>query len=154
MQATGGLATFSSQTPNGFKEMNPEIVRLSPHQREEHLDPHGIRQLFTLKRERREKLPINQGQDVDFGVHNVLLAFRSVDDATPSAETTAEGHEFAHADDNLLVHQFAGELGLLVFAQRVIKRHEQAIAGRVNVLAGDDLVFDQTFFPDVFIGPI
>ncbi len=45
MSASGGLATFSAQAPNGFLEMNPEIVRLSPHQGEEHLDAHCIRQL-------------------------------------------------------------------------------------------------------------
>jgi hypothetical protein len=60
LQATGGLATFGSQTPNGFLEMNPEIVRLYPHQGEEHLEAHCIRQLFTFEGERREQLPVNQ----------------------------------------------------------------------------------------------
>jgi hypothetical protein len=54
----------------------------------------------------------------------------------------------------VFVLEFAGELWLFILAQGLIKRHEQTEAGRVNVLAGDDLVFDQTFFPDVFIRPI
>lgn len=61
VNATSGLATLSPQTPNRFREVNPEIVRLPSHQREEHLDPHSIRQLLTLKRERRKELPFNQG---------------------------------------------------------------------------------------------
>lgn len=136
--------------------MNPEVLRLSPHQGEEHLDPNSFRQLLTLKGEGREELPFDQGQGVNFGIHSLglVFAFRAGDDGAASAETTAEGHQFADANDNHLVLEFPGELAFLVFAQRVIKRHEQAKAGRVNVLAGDDLVFDQTFLPDVFIGPI
>lgn len=72
----------------------------------------------------------------------------------PRAETTAEGIEFPDADDNLFVLEFPGELGLFVVVHGVIEGHEQAIAGRVNVLAGDDLAFDQAFLPDVFIRPI
>jgi hypothetical protein len=156
VNTASGLATFGPQTPNRFGEVNPKIVRLSPHQGEEHLDADGFRQLLTLKRERREELPFDQGQGVDFGVHSGVLvfAFRAGDDGAASAETTAEGHQFAHAHDNHFVLELPGELAFLVFAQRVIKRHEQAKAGRVNVLAGDDLVFDQTLLPDVFIGPI
>ena len=63
---------FPAQTPNGFLEMNPEIVRLLPHQREEHLDAHRIRQLVTFKRERGEQLPFDERQGVDFGVHCVV----------------------------------------------------------------------------------
>jgi hypothetical protein len=133
--------------------MNPEIVRLFPHQGEKHFEPHGRRELFTFERERREQLPFDQGQGVDFGVHN-LFSFRPGDDGTTRAKTSAKGHQLAHSDDNLLVLEFASPFGFLVFAQCVIKRHEQAEAGRVNVLARYHLVFDQTFFPDVFIGPI
>ena len=118
MNASGGLATFSAQTPNCFLKMNPEIVRLSPHEREEHLDAHCIRQPFTFEREGREQLPINQGQGVDFGVHRfgLVLAFRPSYDGTASAQTTTKGHEFAHSYDNLFIQQLAGELALLVFA--------------------------------------
>ena len=39
--------------------MNPEIVGLLPHEREEHLDANCIRQLFTFESERREQLPFD-----------------------------------------------------------------------------------------------
>ena len=84
----------------------------------------------------------------------LVFAVRAGDDGAPSAETTAEGHEFPDAHDNVFVLELAGILRFLVFAQGVIKRHEQAVAGRVNVLAGDNLVFDQTLFPDVLVRPI
>jgi hypothetical protein len=59
VNATGGLATLSPQTPNRFQEVNPEAVRLSPHQREEHPDSHGIAELLTLEGEAREELPVD-----------------------------------------------------------------------------------------------
>jgi len=54
MNATGGLAVFGPQTPNDFLEVNPEIVRLSPHQGEEHLEAHCVSQPFTFESERRD----------------------------------------------------------------------------------------------------
>ena len=83
-----------------------------------------------------------------------VFTVRAGDYRATSPETTAKGHQFANPNDNLLVLELASPLGLFLLAERVIKRHEQAIARRVNVLAGDDLAFDQAFFSDVFIGPI
>ena len=60
MPAPGQLTIFPAQAPNGFFEMNPEIVRLLPHQREEHLDAHRVRQLVAPKRERGEQLPFDE----------------------------------------------------------------------------------------------
>jgi hypothetical protein len=115
MNAPCGPATLRTQTPNYFFEMNPKIFRLSPHQGEEHLDPHCIRQPFTFEREGREELPFDQGQGVDLGVHSfrLVFAFRPVDDGPASAQTTAERHEFADANDNVFVLEFAGKLVLL-----------------------------------------
>jgi hypothetical protein len=59
MFAPGGLATFGSQTPNRLLEMNPEILGLFPHQREEHLKTHCVRQFLTFECERREQLPFD-----------------------------------------------------------------------------------------------
>jgi hypothetical protein len=156
VQASGGFSSFRPQTPNRFLEMNPEIVGLLPHEREEHLDANCIRQLFTFESERREQLPFDERQGVDFGVHFgcLVLAVRTADDGTAGTETTAKRHQFTDAHDNLLVLELPGPFGFLVFAQGVIKRHEQAIAGRVNILARYDLAFDQAAFPDVFVGPI
>lgn len=67
---------------------------------------------------------------------------------------TAKRVQLAHPDDNLFVLELAGPLGFFVLVERVVERHQQAEARRVNVLAGDDLAFDQAFFPDVFVGPI
>ena len=71
VDAAGGLATLGPQAPNGFQEMNPEVVRLSSHQRKEHPGPHGIAEPLTLEGEAREKLPLDQGQGVEFGVHSI-----------------------------------------------------------------------------------
>src|SRR5690348_10319994 len=54
----------------------------------------------------------------------------------------------------MLVEELAGILRFFVIRQCVIKRHEQTEAGRVNVLAGDDLLFHKSLFPDIFIGTI
>ena len=157
MNAASGLATLGPQTPNCFREMNPKIFGLSPHQGEEHFDPDGIGQAFTLERQRREELPFDQGQGIDLGIHfgvGLTFGIRPDHDGATSTEPTAKRHQFADANDNLFVLEFSGVLGLFVFAHRIIERHEQAIAGLVHVLAGDDLVFDQTFFSDVFVRAI
>lgn len=61
VNASRGLATLGPQTPNRFGEMNPEMVRLSPHQGEEHLDADRFAQFLTFERERGEELPLDQG---------------------------------------------------------------------------------------------
>ena len=157
VQAAGDFSWFRPQAPNRLLEMNPEIVRLLPHECEEHLDAHCVRQILTSKGERQEQLPFDERQGVDFGVHFVcvlVLAVRAADNGTTGTETTAKGHQLAHPDDNLLVEELAGVFGLFVFAQGVIKRHEQPIAGRVNVQARYDLAFDQAPFPDIFVRPV
>jgi hypothetical protein len=54
------------------------------------LDPHSFRQLLTLEGERREELPVNQAQGVEFGVHLMVcsLPVRARDDGSPGAQTT------------------------------------------------------------------
>jgi hypothetical protein len=44
----------------------------------------------------------------------LVFTFRSGDDGTTRAETTAKGHQFTHPDDNLLVEELAGPLGLSI----------------------------------------
>jgi hypothetical protein len=63
MRAGAGVRSLPQLPSAGTKsvfEMNPEIVRLFPHEREEHLDANCIRQLFTFESERREQLPFNE----------------------------------------------------------------------------------------------
>ena len=70
------------------------------------------------------------------------------------AGPTAKGVQLAHSNDNLFVLELAGPFGFLLLVERVIKRHQQTEARRVNVLARYDLAFDQAFFPDVFVGAV
>jgi len=56
----GQFTVFLAQAPNCLFEMNPEIVRLLPHKREEHLDAHRVRHFLTFERERSEQLPFDE----------------------------------------------------------------------------------------------
>ena len=60
VQAAGDFTGFGPQAPNGLLEMNPEIVRLLPHQRGEHLNAHRVRQVHALECERGKQLPFDE----------------------------------------------------------------------------------------------
>ena len=84
----------------------------------------------------------------------LVFTVGTADDGTTGTETTAKRHQLANSDDNVLVEELAGIFRFFVIVQGVIKGHEQTEAGRVNVLAGDHLLFHKSLFPDVFIGTI
>ena len=58
---------------------------------------HTIESRAIERDARHAATEFDQGQGVDLGVHLWLLAFGSGDDGPTGAQTTSEGHEFAHA---------------------------------------------------------
>ncbi|MGD0085909.1 MAG: hypothetical protein ABSC24_02150 [Verrucomicrobiota bacterium] len=77
---------------------------------------------------------------------SLVFTVRAGDNGTTGRETTAKGHQLANSDDNVLVEELAGGFGFFVIRQGVVKRHEQTEAGRVNVPAGDDLLFYKSLY--------